>query len=246
MIRANFFPSPFRYPSYLVYIQFLSLRLNFVFLLSLATRIFHFLILFFCNFFSFVIITPYFFNYNPDSISLILCILSLNLESFSMLKLVSFCCNFFILAKDKFNWFPSYSNYPLILHFFGKKFFFSNVTFYFFVKRVLLKILSWRCKFFLLLDSRIFSFVASRFTIFSFVVIMASVWVPAIQRGERKKFHPANVLIKGLVVLLFINTVGGASLNTVQKKLTIIQEQKNRIEVLKILESPAKDQPDRQ
>ena len=55
---------------------------------------------------------------------------------------------------------------------------------------------------------------------------MASVWVPAIQRGEIKKFHPANVLIKGLVVLLFINTVGGASLNTVQKKLTIIQEQK--------------------
>ena len=71
---------------------------------------------------------------------------------------------------------------------------------------------------------------------------MASVWVPAIQRGEIKKFHPANVLIKGLVVLLFINTVGGASLNTVQKKLTIIQEQKNRIEVLKILESQIKDQ----
>ena len=75
-----------------------------------------------------------------------------------------------------------------------------------------------------------------------FLVIMASVWVPAIQRGEIKKFHPANVLIKGLVVLLFINTVGGASLNTVQKKLTIIQEQKNRIEVLKILESQIKDQ----
>ena len=27
-----------------------------------------------------------------------------------------------------------------------------------------------------------------------FLVIMASVWVPAIQRGEIKKFHPANVL----------------------------------------------------
>ena len=59
-----------------------------------------------------------------------------------------------------------------------------------------------------------------------FLVIMASVWVPAIQRGEIKKFHPVLVLmscqgnwglssvLKGLVVLLFINKVGGASLNS--------------------------------
>ena len=45
-----------------------------------------------------------------------------------------------------------------------------------------------------------------------------------------------------MVILLFFNTVGGASLNTVQKKLATIQEQKNRIEVLKILESQIGDQ----
>ena len=90
-------------------------------------------------------------------------------------------------------------------------------------------------------NSKNFGFI-SAFLNEVFLVIMASVWVPAIQKGEKKKFHPANILIKGLVILLFINTVGGASLNTVQKKLTTIQEQKNRIEVLKILESQIGDQ----
>ena len=90
-------------------------------------------------------------------------------------------------------------------------------------------------------NSKNFGFI-SAFLNEVFLVIMASVWVPAIQKGERKKFHPANILIKGLVILLFFNTVGGASLNTVQKKLATIQEQKNRIEVLKILESQIGDQ----
>ncbi len=90
-------------------------------------------------------------------------------------------------------------------------------------------------------DSKNFGFI-SAFLNEVFLVIMASVWVPAIQRGEKKKFHPANILIKGLVILLFINTVGGASLNTVQKKLATIQEQKNRIGILQILESQIEDQ----
>ena len=90
-------------------------------------------------------------------------------------------------------------------------------------------------------NSKNFGFI-SAFLNEVFLVIMASVWVPAIQKGEKKKFHPANILIKGLVILLFFNTVGGASLNTVQKKLATIQEQKNRIEVLKILESQIGDQ----
>ena len=75
-----------------------------------------------------------------------------------------------------------------------------------------------------------------------FLVIMAAVWVPAIQKGKQKIFHPANIFIKFLVIFLFINTVGGASLNTVQKKLDFIQEQENRIAVLKILQSQIEDQ----
>ncbi len=96
-------------------------------------------------------------------------------------------------------------------------------------------------RFYLAEDSKNFGFVSALLNEV-FLVIMASVWVPAIRKGESKKFHPANILIKGLVILLFVNTVGGASLNTVQKKLTVIQEQKNRIEVLSILQSQIEDQ----
>ena len=90
-------------------------------------------------------------------------------------------------------------------------------------------------------DSKNFGFISALLNEV-FLVIMAAVWVPAIRKGEVRKFHPANILIKGLVILLFINTVGGASLNTVQKKLNNIQEQKNRIEVLRILQSQIEDQ----
>ena len=90
-------------------------------------------------------------------------------------------------------------------------------------------------------DSKNFGFISALLNEV-FLVIMAAVWVPAIQKGDRRKFHPANILIKGLVILLFINTVGGASLNTVQKKIDGIQEQKNRIEVLRILQSQIEDQ----
>ena len=90
-------------------------------------------------------------------------------------------------------------------------------------------------------NTRNFGFI-SAFLNEVFLVIMAAVWVPAIQKGKQKIFHPANIFIKFLVIFLFINTVGGASLNTVQKKLDFIQEQENRIAVLKILQSQIEDQ----
>lgn len=90
-------------------------------------------------------------------------------------------------------------------------------------------------------DSKNFGFISALLNEV-FLVIMAAVWVPAIQTGAKRRFHPANILIKGLVILLFVNTVGGASLNTVQKKLDSIQEQSNRIQVLRVLQSQIEDQ----
>ena len=74
-----------------------------------------------------------------------------------------------------------------------------------------------------------------------FLVIMSAIWLP---RSSQRKigFHPGNLLIKTIMIFLFINTVGGASLNVVQEKLIDIQEQKNRIAVLKVLQTQIKDE----
>lgn len=69
-----------------------------------------------------------------------------------------------------------------------------------------------------------------------FLLIMAAVWLPAIQTKHRQMVHPANILVKLLVVFLFFNTVGGASFNVIQHKLVEIQQQANRIQVLEVLE----------
>ena len=76
----------------------------------------------------------------------------------------------------------------------------------------------------------------------AFLVILSAIWLPAIDKGNRKVFHPGNLLIKLLVAFLFFNTVGGASLNVIGQKLAKIQEQENRIAVLKIRQSQIEDQ----
>ena len=45
-----------------------------------------------------------------------------------------------------------------------------------------------------------------------FLVIMSAVWLPAVKWGEYRVFHPGNLLIKTLMVILFFNTVGGGDL----------------------------------
>ena len=68
-----------------------------------------------------------------------------------------------------------------------------------------------------------------------FLVIMSAVWLPAISKGTKKVFHPGNLLIKVIMLFLFINTVGGASLNVIQTNLTKLQEEENRVGALESL-----------
>lgn len=70
----------------------------------------------------------------------------------------------------------------------------------------------------------------------AFLVIMAAVWLPSVNFGGFKLWHPGNVFIKSLMVILFFNTVGGATFNVIEAKLGELQQQKNHIAILKIRE----------
>ncbi len=74
-----------------------------------------------------------------------------------------------------------------------------------------------------------------------FLIIMAAVWLPKVSFGKFSLLHPGNLFIKGLMLVLFLNTVGGATFNVVQTKFSELQLQNNQIDILKIREQQLLD-----
>lgn len=75
-----------------------------------------------------------------------------------------------------------------------------------------------------------------------FMAIMAGVWLPARsnKKGEKKEYW-VNYFFKFLLVLLFITTVGGASLNVADDILNEIEKQQARSEIIKVVQSQISD-----
>lgn len=74
-----------------------------------------------------------------------------------------------------------------------------------------------------------------------FMAIMAGVWLPKIKKKNISFVHPLNYFFKILLILLFITTVAGSSLNLVLPILNTIQSQKNNNSVIRILKSQVND-----
>lgn len=70
----------------------------------------------------------------------------------------------------------------------------------------------------------------------TFLVIMSAVWLPKVKFGGFNLLHPGNLFIKLLMVVLFLNTVGGATFNVIEENLNELSEQQNLIKVLKLRE----------
>ncbi len=68
-----------------------------------------------------------------------------------------------------------------------------------------------------------------------FMAIMAGVWLPQIQFAKLSLVHPANILFKFLLILLFCVSVGGAVFHAIEPRLAVLQKQSNDANLLHLL-----------
>jgi hypothetical protein len=74
-----------------------------------------------------------------------------------------------------------------------------------------------------------------------FMGIMAAVWIPSKKSNTGDTLHPINIFFKTLLLLLFVTTVCGSSLNTIYPLIGDIQAQSNHKKVIQILQSQVED-----
>ena len=74
-----------------------------------------------------------------------------------------------------------------------------------------------------------------------FMAIMAGVWLPGKKKNGKEKGHPVNFFFRLLLILLFITTVGGASFNLVEEKISLLQNNAVNHEVIDVLRSQVND-----
>ncbi|MDT8447781.1 MAG: hypothetical protein RRB13_12900 [bacterium] len=72
----------------------------------------------------------------------------------------------------------------------------------------------------------------------AFMAVMAAVWIPG---KSRSKGHPINYLFRGLLALLFLTTVGGASFNAIDGHLKALEAQASNAEVIEVLRGQIED-----
>ena len=74
-----------------------------------------------------------------------------------------------------------------------------------------------------------------------FMAIMAGVRLPGKNETDSLTFHPVNIFFKTLLVLLFMTTVFGSSMNTIYPLVNTLHKQNNIKQVIRILESQVID-----